>query len=145
MLQFSRPITKFTEEFDFMAMNEKFKKEEVWGHLGKSSKAQSGDGEENDGDYSNDEDDLGSSKVEVEEKVRLYPPKNIKENKRSNLTQSKDCDSFLLFFFQPVYVKDDFFDSLSCNALDHGSRNGRTKFSEQIKIDTEVMLSYFYF
>ncbi|OVA05050.1 FDF domain [Macleaya cordata] len=101
---FSRPVTKFTEDFDFMAMNEKFKKDEVWGHLGKSNKDKAGDGEENDGDYSNDEDDVGSSKVEA----------------------------------KPVYVKDDFFDSLSCNALDHGSRNGRTKFSEQMKIDTET-------
>jgi hypothetical protein len=37
-----------------------------------------------------------------------------------------------------VYVKDDFFDSLSCNQIDNGGRNGRVKFSEQRKIDTEV-------
>lgn len=40
---------------------------------------------------------------------------------------------------QPVYVKDDFFDSLSCDALDREEgRAERTKFSEQRKIDTEV-------
>ncbi|KAL6135415.1 hypothetical protein ACLB2K_067643 [Fragaria x ananassa] len=37
-----------------------------------------------------------------------------------------------------VYVKDDFFDSLSCDALDRGSQNVRTKFSEQVRKDTET-------
>ncbi|KAF5192947.1 decapping [Thalictrum thalictroides] len=100
------PVTKFTEEFDFMAMNEKFNKDEVWGHLGKSNKSRDkqGDGSEEDEDDLQDEDYAGSS---------------TPENK-------------------PVYVKDDFFDTLSCNALDHASRGGRTRFSEQRKIDTET-------
>jgi hypothetical protein len=42
--------------------------------------------------------------------------------------------------FQVMYVKDDFFDSLSCDALDwEDGRSERTKFSEQRKIDTEVV------
>ncbi|KAK1297975.1 Protein decapping 5 [Acorus calamus] len=99
-----RPLTKFTEDFDFIAMNEKFNKDEVWGHLGKSQmKDNDWDAKEDDADYAEEEDhEAGKA-----------------ENK-------------------PVYVKDDFFDTLSCNALDHGSRNGRTKFSEQMKIDTET-------
>ncbi|XP_059648621.1 protein decapping 5-like isoform X2 [Cornus florida] len=104
----SRPVTKFTEDFDFIAMNEKFKKDEVWGHLGKSNRSHSkdkeGDGKGSDVDDSQDEEDAESSKVEM----------------------------------KPVYNKDDFFDSLSCNALDHESNNGRTRFSEQMKIDTET-------
>jgi uncharacterized membrane protein YgcG len=41
--------------------------------------------------------------------------------------------------FQVMYVKDDFFDSLSCDALDwEDGRSERTKFSEQRKIDTET-------
>ncbi|OVA19766.1 FDF domain [Macleaya cordata] len=99
---------RFTEDFDFMAMNEKFNKDEVWGHLGKSKKAQlrdkEGDDKEDDEDDLQDEDDTGSAEIES----------------------------------KPVYVKDDFFDSISCNALDHERRNGRTKFSEQMKLDTET-------
>ncbi|CAN6195230.1 unnamed protein product [Urochloa humidicola] len=98
----SHPITKFTEDFDFMAMNEKFNKDEVWGHLGKST------GQLNDdpNDYEDDvlEDEISPRKQEA----------------------------------KPVYVKDDFFDSLSCNTIDNGGRNGRIKFSEQRKIDTET-------
>ncbi|KAF3443921.1 hypothetical protein FNV43_RR13611 [Rhamnella rubrinervis] len=93
----SRPLTRFTEDFDFTTMNEKFNKDEVWGDLGKSIAQE-------DGNESQDEDDIGSSRVET----------------------------------KPVYVKDDFFDSLSCDALDRGSQNGRTRFSEQLKKDTET-------
>lgn len=101
----SRPVMKFTEEFDFMAMNEKFKKDEVWGHLGKSNKSHSMDKDNaDDSESQEDDEDAESSKIEV----------------------------------KAVYNKDDFFDSISCNALDHESHNGRTRFSEQMKIDTET-------
>ncbi|KAM2330215.1 hypothetical protein ACFX1X_021077 [Malus domestica] len=100
----SRPITKFTEEFDFTAMNEKFNKDEVWGHLGKSNKAhKEGDGNDTDEDDIEDEDEAELSKVEI----------------------------------KPVYNKDDFFDTISCNSMSH-DQNGRTRYSEQIKIDTET-------
>ncbi|KAF5444463.1 hypothetical protein F2P56_033593 [Juglans regia] len=102
----SHPVTKFSEDFDFIAMNEKFKKDEVWGHLGKSNKSNSreGDGEVSDEDDTLDDEDAQLSKFEV----------------------------------TSVYKKDDFFDSLSCNSLNHELQNGRSRFSEQMKIDTET-------
>lgn len=65
LLQLSRSATRFTEDFDFIAMNEKFNKDEVWGHLGKSNKAL------DDGDNYEDEEDVGSSKHE--NKVNFAP------------------------------------------------------------------------
>ncbi|XP_011021428.1 PREDICTED: protein decapping 5-like isoform X1 [Populus euphratica] len=103
----SRPVTKFTEDFDFMAMNEKFKKDEVWGHLGKNNKSHSKDREDGNAsgeDDSQDEDENELAKIEV----------------------------------KPVYNKDDFFDTISCNMLGNDSQNGRTRFSEQMKLDTET-------
>ncbi|KAI8005035.1 Protein decapping 5 [Camellia lanceoleosa] len=52
----SRLVTKFTEDFDFMAINEKFKKDEIWGHLGKSNKSKEGDENYSDEDDFQDED-----------------------------------------------------------------------------------------
>ncbi|KAG6764144.1 hypothetical protein POTOM_031602 [Populus tomentosa] len=101
----SRPVKKFTEDFDFMAMNEKFKKDEVWGHLGKNNKSHSKDRE--DGNATGEDD-------------------------------SQDEDEDELAKIEPVYNKDDFFDTISCNTLGNDSQNGRTRFSEQMKLDTET-------
>ncbi|KAK8574956.1 hypothetical protein V6N12_062633 [Hibiscus sabdariffa] len=38
----------------------------------------------------------------------------------------------------PVYVKDDFFDSFCCDSLAGGSRNGRTRISEQMTRDRGI-------
>ncbi|XP_052184911.1 protein decapping 5 isoform X2 [Diospyros lotus] len=104
----SRPVTKFTEDFDFMAMNEKFNKDEVWGHLGKSNKSHL---KEIEGDERGSEDD------------------DFQDENNAEL-EKNDA--------KPVYNKDDFFDSLSSNALDYESNKGRIRFSEQRKIDTET-------
>lgn len=44
---------------------------------------------------------------------------------------------------QPVYNKDDFFDTISSNSFNN-EQNGRTRYSEQIKIDTEVIFPLFF-
>ncbi|KAJ7549278.1 hypothetical protein O6H91_07G047500 [Diphasiastrum complanatum] len=98
------PMQQFMEDFDFIAMNEKFNKDEVWGELGKGDTRETSLEEEED-----------HSDGHVDDTV---------------------LDS-------PVYVKDDFFDSLSCDALNRGEgRSERTKFSEQRKIDTETFGSF---
>lgn len=43
------------------------------------------------------------------------------------------------FLFQYNYRKDDFFDSLSCAALDAEAGRGKMKFSELRRIDAEVI------
>ncbi|XP_042057513.1 protein decapping 5-like [Salvia splendens] len=107
-----RPVMKFTEDFDFMAMNEKFKKDEVWGHLGKSNRSQSKD-KEGHGDVSDEEDREDEDDVEL-------PNVEVK----------------------PIYNKDDFFDSLSSNALNNDPNHARTRYSEQIKLDTQTFGEY---
>ncbi|TVU22238.1 hypothetical protein EJB05_31922 [Eragrostis curvula] len=103
---FSQSVTSFTEEFDFTAMNEKFNKDEVWGHLGKKSQSRDKDGELGDDVFDEDLEVEGTGNPELAAK--------------------------------PVYVKDDFFDSLSSGSFGRGGPNGRGRFSERRRVDTET-------
>lgn len=105
----SHGAVQFTEDFDFIAMNEKFNKDEVWGQLGKGEtkdKLENGDEEEPANENAEEDGALGQSSRSIPDSSRKL-----------------------------MYSKDDFFDSLSCDALDRG---GRSRFSEQRKIDTQT-------
>ncbi|KAA8521065.1 hypothetical protein F0562_011780 [Nyssa sinensis] len=103
--QYSMP--QFTEEFDFEAMNEKFKKDEVWGYLGNAKQRDKTQSMERNaaGQHSGDEGGYVS--------VPKFDPK-------------------------PAYNKDEFFDTISSNSLARGARNGQSRFSERLKLDTET-------
>lgn len=134
-MQFSQSVTAFTEEFDFTAMNEKFNKDEVWGHLGKKSQSRDKDGEMGGDVFDEDLEVEETENPELAVKVQLF----------------EHCFRYINGFFidagsltcfelvQPVYVKDDFFDSLSSGTFGRGGGpNGRGRFSERRRVDTEV-------
>ncbi|XWS49372.1 hypothetical protein CRYUN_Cryun13aG0158000 [Craigia yunnanensis] len=100
--------TWFTEEFDFEAMNEKFKKDEVWGYLGKAN--------QKDNAEEGIEDDVSDQSLVDKQGLGLL----------SN------------FDPKPAYKKDDFFDTISCNSQSRGARNGQNRFSERMKLDSET-------
>ncbi|CAL5440909.1 unnamed protein product [Camellia sinensis] len=98
---------QFTEEFDFEAMNEKFKKDEVWGYLGGTKQRDETEGFE---------DNAVAQNLGHEGGYGLAPKIDPK----------------------PAYNKDEFFDTISCNSLARGARNGQNRFSERMKQDTET-------
>ncbi|GAB2280118.1 hypothetical protein Dimus_014755 [Dionaea muscipula] len=91
----SRQVTRFTEDFDFIAMNEKFKKDEVWGSLGKVHKTKEADGEISDLDASEQEDgDL----PHIEVKVRHLPfPVTSQSQSQAMLSNHEDFVVTLAF------------------------------------------------
>ncbi|KAK4361966.1 hypothetical protein RND71_017207 [Anisodus tanguticus] len=101
-----RVIRRFTEDFDFDAMNEKFNKEEVWALLGKNKKVEADDGNEDDKEV--DDNDVKGEAREV----------HLKDDSK------------------PVYCKDAFFDSFSCDEFDQES--AKVRLSEQKKKDAET-------
>ena len=84
ILQVSPTTTKFTEDFDFEAMNEKFNKKKIWGHLGKTniSRLEDKEGDEKANDANDvEEDDVDEDglpnfdpKVKLLEFVNRFPP-----------------------------------------------------------------------
>ncbi|RWR85609.1 protein decapping 5 isoform X1 [Cinnamomum micranthum f. kanehirae] len=103
----SHSTNKFTKDFDFIAMNEKFKKDEVWG-------------------------DLGGSTTQIRANEGIADDGNVDDTLEENEVMSENCE------FKLRYAEEGFFDSLSPNAFDRESRNGRMTFSDQMKIDTET-------
>lgn len=45
----------------------------------------------------------------------------------------------VVFCLHPAYHKDDFFDAISCNSIGYGDRNGQNRFSDGVRLDSEVM------
>lgn len=130
-------MTKFAEDFDFEAMNEKFKKDEVWGHLGKSKKEKEG----NDSDEDDYQEEYDTELPKMDVKV-IFSCIHVVCLSSSCLFGAGDKINILMVHLssvpQPIYDKDNFFDSISSNAADNDQTNGRTRFSEQMKIDAEV-------
>eukprot|EP00245_Coleochaete_scutata_P012153 TRINITY_DN4678_c0_g1_i3.p1 TRINITY_DN4678_c0_g1~~TRINITY_DN4678_c0_g1_i3.p1 ORF type:complete len:566 (-),score=102.88 TRINITY_DN4678_c0_g1_i3:835-2532(-) len=111
---------QFTEDFDFTAMNEKFKKEEVWGELGGGpTKAE-------------EKEDEASVTGETEEE------RNADENADGSLSATSGEAPAQAKKSSPVYDKDDFFDTISCDSLDREHGGQRSRFSEQRKVDIET-------
>ncbi|KAL8536579.1 hypothetical protein ACS0TY_011965 [Phlomoides rotata] len=101
-----QPPLEFNEEFDFQEMNEKFKKDEVWGYLGKSNQRENVEWTQN----AASSEDSGDNNPDL---VSNNDPK-------------------------PAYNKDDFFDTISCNSLGRGARDGQNRLSERMKLDSET-------
>ncbi|KAL9410010.1 hypothetical protein AB3S75_048267 [Citrus x aurantiifolia] len=87
--------------------NLQFKKDEVWGYLGKAK--QSG------------------------------KPETIEDNTADQNSRGKEADGLVKNGDpEPAYRKDDFFDTISCNSLNRGTREGQNRFSERMRLDTET-------
>ncbi|KAK8626323.1 hypothetical protein V6N13_133974 [Hibiscus sabdariffa] len=96
----------FTEEFDFEAKNENFKKVELWGYFGKEKQKDEAEGIRDDvsGQSLVDKQPLGI--------LSKFDPK-------------------------PAYMKDEFYDTISCNSQSRGSRNDQNHFYERLKLESE--------
>lgn len=100
--------SEFTEEFDFVAMNEKFNKDEVWGYLGKAKQT--------------------ARKMDGEDIAMVNEDKGNEDG--HGLDSNADP--------KPAYNKDDFFDNISRNTVARGGRNGQNRISQRMRQDTET-------
>ncbi|KAL5751385.1 hypothetical protein ACOSP7_025988 [Xanthoceras sorbifolium] len=103
-----RPVTKFAEDFDFEAMNERFNKDEVWGELGKCNKTQPRDASVSDGESIQHEDanalakDLKPiyAKDDFFDSLSCYSPKHEPRQGRFKLSEQMKLDAETFGNFQ---------------------------------------------
>ncbi|KAK6782792.1 hypothetical protein RDI58_020588 [Solanum bulbocastanum] len=100
--------SEFTEEFDFVAMNEKFNKDEVWGYLGKAK--------------------------QTAKKMDGVDIALVNEDKGNEVDHGLDSNADP----KPAYNKDDFFDNISRNTVARGGRNGQNRLSQRMRQDSET-------
>ncbi|XP_004246019.1 protein decapping 5 [Solanum lycopersicum] len=100
--------SEFTEEFDFVAMNEKFNKDEVWGYLGKAK--------------------------QTAKKMEGVDIALVNEDKGNEVDHGLDSNADP----KPAYNKDDFFDNISRNTVARGGRNGQNRISQRMRQDSET-------
>ncbi|XP_074336737.1 protein decapping 5-like [Apium graveolens] len=114
-----RPVMKFTEEFDFMAMNEKFNKDEVWGYLGKSNKnSNEKEGDENATEDFYVEEDAESQKSGVEP---VYSKDDFFDKLSCN-SRENQSNNARPGFFEQMKLDTETFGEYSRH---HGGRGGR--------------------
>ncbi|XP_015083624.1 protein decapping 5-like [Solanum pennellii] len=100
--------SEFTEEFDFVAMNEKFNKDEVWGYLGKAK--------------------------QTAKKMEGVDIALVNEDKGNEVDHGLESNADP----KPAYNKDDFFDNISRNTVARGGRNGQNRISQRMRQDSET-------
>ncbi|KAF6146424.1 hypothetical protein GIB67_037724 [Kingdonia uniflora] len=109
-------VTPFSEEFDSMAMNEKFNKDEVWGHFGQANQKNEAEVDKFNTVSSTMGDYKGQSGIPVAADIKPV------------------CGR------QPICAKDTFFDAFSYNSLSRGAMCGwgDAGFSQRMKFVTET-------
>lgn len=141
-------------------MNEKFKKDEVWGYLGGGRQRDKAEGMEDNavnqnlghegryGSAPNLDPNVGLGNFCWSDTLYLFLFLKHKDYslelsviwKHVLLAYITPVLKAILCFFsvQPAYKKDEFFDTISCNSLARGPRNDQNRFSGRMKHDTEV-------
>ncbi|XP_047306671.1 protein decapping 5-like [Impatiens glandulifera] len=113
----------FTEEFDFEAMNEKFKKEEIWGYLGSTRQR---------------EKTLSVSSPQNLGNEGLYGSELLKIDSKPAYNKEEFFDTLS----KASYNKHECFNTLSGNTHMRGPRNGPPRFSNRMKMDNETFSNF---
>ncbi|KAG5007913.1 hypothetical protein JHK82_025841 [Glycine max] len=139
---------QYTEESDLEAINEKFKKNVVWGSFGKATtKIEGVDNASLPALQYTEEFDIEAINEKFKKNVvwgsfgkAITKIEGVEDNASLSLGD-RECPG-VIPNPKTGYKKDDFFDTISCNSSTGGSRSGPNLFSERMKQDTETSDSF---